>query len=107
MFASTARVVPCRARSAGWSELRVITSRFVSIEIPIRLENVRCSSPFGPLTCTWVPFRSTVTPLGISTGIRPIRDTANLLPDLAQDLAAHTQLAGTRAGHHSLGSGKD
>src|SRR5512146_2621097 len=107
MFASTARVVPCSARSAGRSELRVMMSRFVSIEIPIRLENVRCSSPLGPLTRTWLPFRSTVTPLGISTGIRPMRDTSYLLPDLAQDLAAHAQLAGACAGHDSLGSGQD
>src|SRR5512143_2291317 len=107
MCASTARVVPCSARSAGRSELRVMMSRSVSIEIPIRLENVRCSSPLGPFTWTWVPFRSTVTPLGISTGIRPMRDTSYLLPDLAQDLAAHAQLAGARAGHDSLGSGKD
>src|SRR5512143_1315507 len=107
MCASTARVGSCSARSAGRSELRVMMSWFVSIEIPMRLENVRCSSPLGPLTCTWVPFRSTVTPLGISTGIRPIRDTSYLLPDLAQDLAAHAQLAGTCAGHDAFGSGQD
>src|SRR5512142_564097 len=107
MLARTARVVPCRARSAGRSELRVMTRRLVSIEIPIRLEKVRCISPFGPLTRTLVPFRSTVTPLGISTGIRPIRDTSYLLPDLAEDLAAHAQLAGACAGDNALGRGKD
>src|SRR5512141_929210 len=103
MLASTARVVPCSARSAGRSELRVMMSWFVSIEIPIKLENVRSSSPLGPFTRTRVPFRSTVTPLGISTGIRPMRDTIYLLPDLAEDLAAHAQLTSTCAGHDSLG----
>src|SRR5512138_3096517 len=108
MFASTARVVPCSARSAGWSELRVMTIRLgCSMAIPIMFENVRWSSPLWPLTRTWLPFRSTVTPLGISTGMRPMRDTSYLLPDLAEDLAADAELAGATAGHDSLGSRKD
>ena len=45
----------------------------------------------------------------MTTGIRPTRDTLfpPLLPDLAEDLAAHTQLAGTLTGHDTLGSGQD
>ena len=37
---------------------------------------------------------STCTPEGISTGKRPMRDIIILLPDLRNNLAAHTQLSG-------------
>src|ERR1700690_2328889 len=109
MLASLARGGAFRGRSAGSSDFRVMTSWLFSMAIPIELENVRWSSPFGPLTWMLEPFTSTLTPPGISIGNRPIRDTLYLLPlpDLAKDLATHTQLAGAGTGHNTLGCRED
>src|SRR3972149_7061141 len=70
-------------------------------------ENTRWSSPFGPFTRTLEPLSSTCTPPGISTGKRPMRDTVNLLPHLADNFAAHAQLSGTCAGHNTLRGGEN
>src|SRR4030067_317083 len=45
----------------------------------------------------------------MGTGMRPILDTpsSSALPDLAQDFAANSQLAGASPGHDSLGSRHD
>src|SRR5512142_2171566 len=100
MLARTARVVPCRARSAGRSELRVTIICPFSMAIPINGENARFNSPLGPFTPTLVPLISTCTPAGTVTGIRPTRDTLlpPLLPDLAEDFTANAQLTGALAG---------
>src|ERR1041384_5580308 len=99
----TARVVPCKARSAALSDLRLITTWPSSIPISISGENVLFNSPLGPFTWTSEPCTLTCTPLGSATGKRPMRDTTtSYLPHFTEDLAAHTQLSGTRAGHHAF-----
>ena len=69
------RVVPCKARSLGSSDLRVMTMLPSSNAIPISEENVRFNSPFGPFTWTSEPCTLICTPFGTATGKRPIRDT--------------------------------
>src|SRR5438445_6902850 len=65
------------------------------------------SSPFGPLTRTNSASACTSTPFGIATGILPTRDTFNLLPNVAEDLAAETLFARLPASDNSLGSRHD
>src|SRR5262245_61531493 len=63
------------------------------------------SSPFGPLTRTFPASALTSTPLGIATGIFPMRDTAvtpSNSPDVAENFAAQTLLAGDLVGHDAL-----
>ena len=59
--------------------------------------------PFGPVTATFWPVMSTVTPLGTEMGARPILLTvAPPLPDRAQDLAADTAATGFVAREETL-----
>src|SRR3954452_16054647 len=63
----------------------------------------RCvNSPRGPLTFTMLLSTVTVTPLGIVTGILPIRDMASLLPDDGDELAAGARLSRLAVGHQAL-----
>ncbi len=70
-------------------------------------ENVRCSVALGSFNLAPArPSIATCTPAGTVTGNRPIRDTvippSPWLPDLAEDFAANTQLAGPLSGHDTL-----
>src|SRR5215471_8712940 len=65
------------------------------------------SSPLGPLTRTSSRSAFTSTPLGMATGIFPIRDTAKLLPNLTEDLAAQPRLARLPAAGDPLRCGND
>src|SRR3990172_1159108 len=109
MFWSSARVSPCLARMAGSSLLRCTATMSPRISICIPSGKLRSSSPFGPWTRTRRPSMCTCTPAGMGTGMRPILDTpsSSALPDLAQDFAANSQLAGASPGHDSLGSRHD
>src|ERR1051325_10223659 len=63
----------------------------------------RCvNSPRGPLTFTTLLSTVTVTPLGIVTGILPIRDMASLLPDDGDELAAGARVPRLTVGHQAL-----
>src|SRR4051794_9085862 len=66
------------------------------------------SSPLGPLTRTWRASVRTSTPLGITTGILPMRDTVVLSsPDVAEHFATETRLARHPVGNDSLRRGHD
>src|SRR5215212_10438747 len=109
MLLIRARAVPCMARTAGSSFGRETTRCPSSIARLTWVGKVRASSPLGPLTFTDCPLRSTWTPLGSVMGFLPTRDTAitSRLPNFADDLAAHAQLAGACAGHYALGRRKN
>src|SRR5436190_17699933 len=62
--------------------------------------------PLGPFTVTAPAATFTVTPFGRVIGFRPMRDMVRL-PDVAEDLAAHTRLGGGAAGHKTLRSRED
>src|SRR5687767_6207894 len=62
--------------------------------------NVRESWPFGPFTFTVWPSILTSTPLGITTGSRPIRLIA-ALPNVRQDLATEALALRFAAGHET------
>src|SRR6516225_2463465 len=101
MLAISDRDRPCSARispsslglvtvmtpSCCWTSIGAVTSRF--------------SSPFGPFTWTLRPSTVTSTPLGITTGIRPIRDMAGSLPDVGEDFPAHALLVRLLVGHQT------
>src|SRR5215472_6143910 len=101
MLAISERDRPCSARispsslglvtvitpSACWTSIGVATSRL--------------NSPFGPLTRTWRPLIVTSTPLGMTTGVRPIRDIADSLPDVGEDFPAHAFLLRLLVGHQT------
>src|SRR5881394_1611881 len=91
MFASSARVRPCSARSFLLSVGRSTVTTLPSTTIFISDTNVYDDSPFGPFTRTVEPFTSTVTPEGIGIGFFPIRDiSCDLLsPHQRHDFAAN------------------
>src|SRR5258705_12707137 len=100
MFATSARIRPCAARSGPSSPSRVNVSSFWSC-LTVTLGCFRTSRlPLGPFAVTPVGVILTSTPLGISTFFRPIRDMGS--PDLAQDFTAHAALARLAVGHHAL-----
>src|SRR5699024_6491431 len=75
MLAINERVVPWIERLALLSFGRVKVISLSAISNEIAGDSSRVNSPFGPLTVAVVPFSSTVTPDGITTGFLPIRLT--------------------------------
>jgi hypothetical protein len=62
----------------------------------------------GPFTRIKLPWISTSTFGGTTTGKRPILDTvASVLPHFSQELATNTELAGALPSHHTLGGRDD
>src|SRR3990172_8355234 len=94
MLAISARVSPCRARCWRWSVGRETVNCRSATATRMSGCTWRDSVPLGPLTSTVRPLTVTSTSLGSTTGKRPIRDipyTPAGLPNIADDLAAHTQ----------------
>src|SRR5262245_28068263 len=106
MFATSVRVRPWRARSSPRSVGRFTSITPSSCVISMRT-GTRCSSaPRGPLTLTTPPGEtSTVTPLGTSIGLRPIRLMS--LPDEGEHLAADAALRGLAARDDAGRGGQD
>src|SRR5438105_4626951 len=104
MLFTSVRDRPCRALS-NFSSLCRLTTIFPSSRPTLmRGCKVRLSSPFGPLTLTVFPSTSTFTPLGMTTGSRPMR---LISPHRTQQLAAETLLRCFGPGHQALRGGDD
>src|SRR2546425_8170769 len=93
MLATSARAMPCRARTVRSSPSRVSTTALLSSFAATPGGTGWDSLPFGPSARTRLPSICTFTPRGMGTGCLPIRDMARSLPDLGQDFAAHLLLA--------------
>src|SRR5919106_3597612 len=106
MFATSERVSPCRARCSARSVGRVTRSSSPSCLISIARALRSDRSPRGPATRTTSGSIVTVTPVGTGMGFLPMRLMA-WLPDLGDDLAAHSCAARVVPGHHALGRGHD
>src|SRR6266568_9263506 len=66
------------------------------------------SLPFGPCTSSAVSPTATFTPEGTGMTLRPTRDIVpSSLPDVAEDLAAHSLARGRPSGHDSARGGED
>src|SRR4029453_7635937 len=65
------------------------------------------SLPLGPCTSTVPSLIWILTSLGTAMTLRPTRDMSVLLPDVAEDLAAHALAGGGLAGHQAAGGGED
>src|SRR5712692_7989365 len=108
LFATRARIRPCRARVFFSSSARVNCTTFFSSFTPMPGTSGVERVPFGPLTVTAFASCRTSTPFGSSIGFFPIRDMEPFsLPDLAEDFAAHAALDGVMAGQHALGGRND
>src|SRR6266496_4206422 len=66
------------------------------------------SFPFGPCTSSAVSPTATFTPEGTGMTLRPTRDIVpSSLPDVAEDVAAHSLARGRASGHDPAGGGED
>src|SRR5512142_3110737 len=65
------------------------------------------SFPLGPCTSTAASETDTFTPAGTTMTLRPTRDIACSLPDVAEDLATHPGPRGVAAGHDAPGGGEN
>jgi len=74
MFAISERDRPCSARTSPSSDglVTVIAPALWLTSIGAAIST--CRLPFGPCTRTSRPLMVTSTPVGTTTGIRPIRD---------------------------------
>src|SRR2546423_6793951 len=105
MLAISVRVRPWSARFTCVSSARCTEIFPSSRSIFMFSWKVRVSWPFGPFTFTVWPSILMSTPLGITTGIRPIRLISHYLPHVRQDLAAEA-LALRFASGHEAGRGR-
>src|SRR5687767_6868890 len=94
------RVRPCRARCSPRSVGRLTRSVESSRSIERSRETACDSSPLGPFTRTSPASIATSTPAGISMGSFPMRLMAGL-PDVGEDLAPDTLVAGLIRRHHT------
>src|SRR6266536_4984305 len=105
MFAISVLVRPCSARSSPRSLGRVTTTLPSSCATCIRAGTSCCRVPRGPATATRPGATDTVTPLGTSIGLFPIRLMCS--PDEADDLAADPTLLRRPAGDEARRRGQD
>src|SRR5215831_19353777 len=100
MLATSDRDRPCSARTLP-SSLGLVT---VTTPSPLATSMGSFTSsescPLGPLMVT-------STPLGIGTGMRPIRDIAVSSPDVGEDFPAHAALDRLPVGHQATRGGDD
>src|SRR5450432_3598090 len=96
MLARCARTRPCLDRFSRESSTRSTWILSASALIVMPAGTLLESSPFGPLTLTEPGFCESVTPLGMGSIFRPMRDIS---PNLAEKLAAQTLFAGGPIGH--------
>src|SRR5262245_57006969 len=107
MFATSARVSPCRARIWRSSPTRVIT-RWPSLTAAVSPVGTGWASlPLGPSARTRAPSTCTLTPAGMVTGCLPIRDMGALLPHVGEHFAADLLLARVAVAHHPAGGGQE
>src|SRR5579875_3266846 len=107
MLAMSDRDSPCSARISPSSLGRVTVITPSEWETSIGAVTCMLSVPFGPLTVTERPSMVTSTPLGTVTGIRPIRDMADPLPDVGEHFPAHALLVRLLVGHQAGGCRDD
>src|SRR5574341_15487 len=106
-FFTRARVRPCRPLARRESSGRETFTSLPDTSTFILGSKVKAVLPLGPSTFKVAPSTATFTFCWIATGILPTRDMAPLLPDRADELAAHLLLAGLPVHHHALGGGED
>src|SRR4249920_2366688 len=107
MFATSDLDRPCSARTlpSSLGLVTVMTPSFWDTSMGSATSSESC--PLGPLTVTSRPLMVTSTPLGIGTGIRPIRDIAVSSPDVGEDFPAHAALDRLPVGHQATRGGDD
>src|ERR1022692_884530 len=107
MLAISDRDRPCRARISP-SSLGLVTVIDPSAWVTsIGAATSRLRLPFGPFTTTSRPLMVTSTPPGTATGMRPIRDMADSLPDVGEDFSAYALLVRRLVGHQAARRGDD
>src|SRR5450631_811545 len=99
MFARCARMRPCLERFWRESSARRTCSLSASVLTEMPSGSGFDSSPLGPLTLIAPAFCEIDTPLGSGNTLRPMRD---ILPNLAEELAAEPLFAGRAVGHEAL-----
>src|SRR5215468_998516 len=98
---------PCSARTLP-SSLGLVTVMTPSLwDTSMGSATSSESLPLGPVTVTSRPSMVTSTPLGIATGIRPIRDIAVSSPDVGEDFPAYAALDRLLVGHQATRGGDD
>src|SRR5262249_33945860 len=107
MFATSARVRPCRARTRRSSSGLAITTAAPSTLADSGAGMAWLSLPLGPSARTVPSLTCTFTPWGIGMGFLPIRDMSGSLPDVREHFAANLLLAGLAIGHHALRRGHE
>src|SRR5215831_1277047 len=107
MFATSDLDSPCSARTLP-SSLGLVTVMTPSLwDTWMGSATSSESLPLGPVTVTSRPLMVTSTPLGIVTGIRPIRDIAVSSPDVGEDFPAYATLDRLPVGQQATGGGND
>src|SRR5574338_732169 len=101
MLAMRARVRPCSALKRASSLGRVTCTWPSATVTPMPAGSSRLSSPLGPLTFTLRSWSSTETPLGIATGILPMRLTVASSPHDGEQLAAEVLGARLAVAHET------
>src|SRR6266496_6103165 len=105
MFATSDLDRPCSARTLP-SSLGLVTVMAPSLrDTSMGSATSSDSFPLGPVTVTSRPLMVTSTPLGIGTGMRPIRDIAASSPDVGEDFPAHAALDRLLLGHQATRGG--
>src|SRR4249920_3255266 len=106
-FWARARAIPWKARCWRSSFVRLQVSSAPSREKEIPGGTGVWSLPFGPCTSRAFGDTCTFTPWGMAITLRPTRDMAAPLPDVAEDLAADALASGAAAGHEPARGGED
>src|SRR5690349_19537140 len=99
MLAISERDSPCSALISPSSFGRVTLMAPSACETSIGGVTSMLRVPRGPFPVTSRPLIVTSTPLGMTTGVRPIRDIVVPLPDVGEDFPAHALLVGLLVGH--------
>src|SRR5215472_9838241 len=107
MLATSDRDRPCSARTlpSSLGLVTVMTPSFWDTSMGSATSSE--SLPLGPVTVTSRPLMVTSTPLGIVTGMRPIRDIAVSSPDVGEDFPAYASLDRLLVGHQATRGGDD
>src|SRR5947207_9931469 len=107
MFATSDLDRPCSARTLP-SSFGLVTVMTPSLwDTSMRSATSTDSFPLGPVTVTSRPVMVTSTPLGIGTGMRPIRDIAASSPDVGEDFPAHAAPDRLLVGQQATRGGDD
>src|SRR5215475_3166817 len=107
MFATSVLDRPCSARTLPSSLGRVTVMTPSLWDTSMGSATSSDSFPLGPVTVTSRPLMLTSTPLGIGTGMRPIRDISVSSPDVGEDFPAYAALDRLLVGHQATRGGDD